>query len=357
MRIVLLGGTGAIGQHLSKILQDNGHEVFVTSRSAHHSDGGVRYMVGDAHDLLFLEKILIQKFDVIVDFMVYRTNEFEKRVERFLESAKQYVFMSSARVYDNNSLPLKECSPKLLDNCRDWQYLSTDEYALAKARQERVLENSKRKNWTIIRPYISYAENRLQLGVLEKEEWLWRALCGRTIVFSQDIASKLTTLTYGKDVAQAIANVVGRTDAMSTSFHIAQNESIQWLQLLDIYLNILEKKLGYRPKVLITEKSTNSFNKYRKWQVLKDRIYNRRFDSKKILTFSQNLEFLHTEEGLTLCLNKFLMSPKFKQINLKQEALFDKLTHECANSSDFDDFYSYGKYLIYRYLLPQRILY
>ena len=40
-----------------------------------------------------------------------------------------------------------------------------------------------------------------QLGVLEKELWLYRALNGRTIVFSKDIAEKSTTLTYGYDVA------------------------------------------------------------------------------------------------------------------------------------------------------------
>lgn len=53
--------------------------------------------------------------------------------------------------------------------------LSIDEYAITKAHQENLLINSKNKNWTIIRPYITYSEQRLQLGTFEKEDWLYRA--------------------------------------------------------------------------------------------------------------------------------------------------------------------------------------
>ena len=67
---------------------------------------------------------------------------------------------------------------RLLDVSHDSIYLKTDEYALAKARQEDILRKSGKNNWTIIRPYITYSESRLQLGVLEKEAWLYRALKG-----------------------------------------------------------------------------------------------------------------------------------------------------------------------------------
>ena len=57
---------------------------------------------------------------------------------------------------------------------KDEEYLKTDEYALSKARQEDILHRSGKNNWTVIRPYITYSEIRLQLGVLEKELWLYR---------------------------------------------------------------------------------------------------------------------------------------------------------------------------------------
>ena len=64
---------------------------------------------------------------------------------------------------------------------------------LAKARQEDLLFNSGNNNWTIVRPYITYSENRFQLGIYEKEGWLNRALSGNDIIFSRDIGDCITT--------------------------------------------------------------------------------------------------------------------------------------------------------------------
>ena len=66
-----------------------------------------------------------------------------------------------------------------MDLTKDEQYLATNEYALAKAREENVLTESGFNNFTIIRPYITYYNNRLQLGIFEKEIWLQRALDGK----------------------------------------------------------------------------------------------------------------------------------------------------------------------------------
>ena len=68
---------------------------------------------------------------------------------------------------------------------KDEEYLNTDEYALSKARQENILHEAGCNNWTIISPYITFSETRLQLGVLEKEDWLWRAINGYSIVFQK----------------------------------------------------------------------------------------------------------------------------------------------------------------------------
>ena len=85
--------------------------------------------------------------------------------------------------YANENGRITEKSKRLLDVCTDEEYLKTDEYALTKVRQENILLSSGKKNWTIIRPYITYNVERLQLGVYEKENWLYRALHGRSIVF------------------------------------------------------------------------------------------------------------------------------------------------------------------------------
>jgi uncharacterized protein YbjT (DUF2867 family) len=123
---------------------------------------------------------------------------------------------------------ISEDSPRLLYTSKDKEYLATDEYALAKARQEDLLRNSGQRNWTIIRPYITYGEKRLQLGAMEKEAWLYRALKGRTIVFSSDIAKRFTTLTYGLNVAEGIQAIIGATSALGRAFHITCETSLTW---------------------------------------------------------------------------------------------------------------------------------
>jgi len=167
-KILLLGGTGAMGMHLVQLLTNTEHHVVVTSRRSRQDHDNITYVLGNAHDDIFLKSLLKQGFEVIVDFMVYNTLEFQKRYSLLLGSCEQYVFISSSRVYANSDSPITESSPRLLDTCTDSLYLQTDEYALTKARQEDCLFNSNRNNFTIVRPYITYDKYRLQLGVWKK---------------------------------------------------------------------------------------------------------------------------------------------------------------------------------------------
>lgn len=159
-----------------------------------------------------------ERWDAVVDFMIYTTSDFKSRVNLFLNATKQYVFISSARVYAKNDGLIKEDSPRILDVCQDKEYLSTDEYALSKARQENLLLSSCLKNWTIIRPYITFSDARLQLSCLEKEYWLKRVLDNKPIVFSKDLANKTTTFTCGNDVAKGIAAIIGKKRLWEKSF-------------------------------------------------------------------------------------------------------------------------------------------
>ncbi|HOG19853.1 MAG TPA: NAD-dependent epimerase/dehydratase family protein [Salinivirgaceae bacterium] len=254
MKILLLGGTGAMGEYLSDILSQKGNQTFVTTRSLRTSKENLTFIQGNAKNLSFLKSILDKRWDAIVDFMVYSTAQFQKRVDLLLNATHQYVFLSSARVYADSESPIVESSPRLLDVSNDVEFLKTDEYSLAKARQEDILRKSGKANWTIIRPYITFSSHRLQLGVLEKEDWLYRALKGKTIVFSEDINSKLTTLTFGIDVAKSISALIGEEETYGETFHITTEEHTKWSEILDLYLDILENHLGYRPKVIFENK-------------------------------------------------------------------------------------------------------
>ena len=268
-----------------------------------------------------------------------------------LEATGQYVFISSARVYAEVDGLITETSPRLLDVSNDTEYLKTNEYALSKAREEDILLNSGKKNFTIVRPTITYNRNRVQLGVLEKENWLYRALHGRSIVFSKDIADKVTTMTYGKDVANGIACIVGKEGAKGEIYHITCPQFLLWSDVLEIYLRELEVYLGKRPRVVMTEKSTNLKFKERVYQVIYCRYFNRAFDNSKVAKYCNINNFKQPKEGLSECLQQFLERPQFGEIDWILEAVNDRVAGERTPLSEIGSRANKMYYIVYRYRL------
>lgn len=350
MEILILGGTGAMGVPLVEILKREGHEIYVTSRKQMTSRDNLHYIQGNAKDPDFFVSLLNRKYDVIIDFMVYGTDELERRLPELLSHTDQYCFFSSSRVYAESKQPITEESPRLLDVCTDQEYLHTDEYALAKAREEDLLRKSKEKNWTIIRPYITYNDYRLQLGVYEKENWLYRALQGRTIVLPKDIADKKTSLTYGPDVAAAIKNLIGNEKAYGQAFHVVNTESLTWGEILDIYLDIIERKTGKRSKVKMIDNSLGLQKVWNPWQIKYDRMYDRVFDSSKIQEVCGTYHYKDIKSGLEECLGNFLDNPKWLSFNWRYEAWADRVAGEHASISEIKGWKTKAGYIKRRYL-------
>ena len=329
MDVLFLGGTGAIGVPLIKLLSEEENiNIYVTSRSEKNSEGNVKYIKGNARDNKFLQTLLTKNYDAIIDFMVYSTKELEDRLPMLLDHTNQYFFFSSARCYAESKTAITENSSRLVDVCTDSEYLAIDEYGMAKGREENVLRASSRNNWTIIRPYITYNDYRIQLGVYEKEDWLKRALIGKTIVFPKDIASKKTSLTYGPDVAGALVELLGNEKAYGQAFHITTAETHTWGEVLEFYCDVIERKTGKRPKVKLVENSEGLQRVWNKWQIKYDRLYDRWFDNSKIESVRGKYAYKPTFEGLEECLDGFLSNPKWLGNNWRYEAWCDKQAGE-----------------------------
>lgn len=359
MRILVFGGTGAMGKALVKLLLKYNHCVTVTSRSSKNEQilfgGRLIYLKGDAHNKDFILDVLSTHWDIIVDFMVYSTEEFKNRLSLLLTATDQYFFLSSARVYADHSV-LTETSERLLESSEDSVYKKTDEYALAKARQENLLINSSLKNWTVIRPYITFSEERLQLGVFEKEDWLYRALNGKSIVFSKDIAEKYTTLTYGEDVAKGIISLIGKIEAFGKFFNIASETPVRWHEVLKIYVKVLSTN-GITPNVFWLE-NMNSLSEVmcNQYQVKYDRLYNRRFNSFAIKDIAgSSFNFSNSQEELTKCLERFLSNPQFKNVNWITQAYMDRVSGEFTSLSEIKIYKDKTRYLLFRFI-PTSIL-
>lgn len=323
LKVLLLGGTGALGAHLRDILADAGCQVFVTSRKNHLDKGNIVYLTGNAMDPAFFNRLMASRWDVIVDFMIYGPDMFRQRLDVLLKMSGQYVFLSSSRVYaDSGMTPITENSPRILDTVKDDTYLKTNEYALAKGRAEDILKSHERNNWTIIRPYVTFSEERLQLGTLEKENWLKRALAGKPIVFSEDIAERTTTLTYGHDVARGMAAIIGDSRALGQTYHITSSTQVRWRDVLDMYVRVIEDVTGKPCPVVMTHESCQLRTGGR-YQVLFDRHYNRVFDNSKIGGFIDVSTFREPMAALEECLRIFLKKPDFLPENAELTTLHD----------------------------------
>lgn len=347
--VLVLGGTGSMGIHVVKILSEQGCHVFCTSRRKREQEGNITYIMGDAHDMNFMEGLLNKMhYSAIIDFMTYTTKDFQARYEAFLNATDQYFYLSSSRVYANSSI-ITEDSPRILDTVEDEDYLKTDEYALCKARQENILKESGRHNFTIIRPYITYSENRLQLGVLDKDTFIYRALKGRPIVVSDDIMQHLTTLTYGYDVANCMIHLIGNAKAFGEAFHITVAQHIKWTEVLDTYLDVLEKHLGKRPEVVTIDRCHQLDYPIRKYQVAYDRLYDRRFDNSKILNVIGDFTFTLPKEGLTKCIEYFLNHPSFEHIDESVEGTNDYYSGCRTPLREYDSIKRKLRYVAYRF--------
>ncbi len=347
-KLLILGGTGAMGKHLVDLLKETDNEVIVTSRSKHPDHDNVRYVQGDALDINFVLPLMCDGVDIVVNFMTYNTLGFKDVVDIFLDHCKQYIHLSTSRVYSDVDEVITEDTPRLLDVCKDEEYLATDEYALTKARQENILYASGKRNFTIVRPYITYSEKRLQLGVNEKETWLFRALKGHSIVFSEDIVSKYTTLTYGRDVARGIIALMGREEALGEAFHITTDKSIRWADVLTLYLNFIERATGERPNVCMQKFSPN-LKGGGKWQVKFDRWYDRKFDNTKMKRIMDTQDFLSPRKGLENCLECFLKHPQFLKIAWRKEAELDRLSNEVYTPFVQGNIKDILRYYVYRF--------
>ena len=338
MKILVLGGTGAMGTHLvGHLLSNEDIEVTVTSRKSRSGAGNIKYVVGNARDPEFMKEFLKNDhYDVIVDFMNYNYEEFLEYHKRLLDATDHYIFLSSSRVYANHDGRITEDCPRLLETSTDKDFLATNRYALRKAREEDMLYSSGKSNFSIIRPYVTYSNRRLQLGIYEKEEWLYRVLNDKALIISSGVLDKLTTLTYGQDVSCGIYKIaLGKP--LSTAVHITTMENMIWMEILKLYAEVIEEQLG-KPFKIYTSPDIQSIEMMYEggYNTIYDRQWNRQFDNAKAEEVCGHIDYLGMREGLSTCLREFIRDWKekgnalFLSLNTEYETEMDRLLADAS---------------------------
>ena len=317
-KILLLGGTGAMGVYLAPELLSMGYEVDVVSLDNLKSEiPELRYIRTDAMDNSILEKLLQNEYDGIVDFLIYANPSvtFSARMDLLLSHTSHYIYLSSYRVYADKDAVTTESSPRLLDVTEDTEFLSfqTEEYALYKAIGEDILFSSGYKNWTAIRPAITYSKRRFQLVTLEAPLLIPRIREGKTVLLPKNARHVQATMTWAGDVAKMIARILFNKEAYRECYSVCTAEHNTWQEVAEIYHRQCGLKYIWVDDEIyldmIASRENERARKGAKWQLDYDREFNRVMDNSKILKLTglMQSDFMTLEKGIQ---REFLALPE-----------------------------------------------
>ena len=239
-KVLVLGATGAMGRYLvPELVKLNYNVTGVGLDEAAPWSAKASYIKGNAFDKEFLEELLKEKFDGIVNFMDYGKYAFSDYYKLFLENTEHYIFLSSCRVYDDKEQPIKETSPRLWDSSEDEVLKASHDYCIHKAQDEDMLMASPYNNFTIVRPATTFSTMRLQLVTLEFKDSVGRALMGKKVVLPIQAKDKPATLSWGGDVARMIARILFKEEAKREAYNVCSAEHRTWEEIAAYYHDLI----------------------------------------------------------------------------------------------------------------------
>lgn len=310
-RILLNGGNGALGVYLTQELQKLGHDIDVLClEEGLLKQSNIRYLRHDGKDFSYLKELMRNDYDAIVDFMVYPTiGEFVPYADLYLDNTKHYIFTSTYRVY-GSEYPITEKSPRLWDLLRAGKlpedFVEDYEYSIYKAKCEDYLLSGKKRNWSIIRPTITYSKARFQLTVLEAGTLIHRMRANKTVVLPEGAMDCEGTLSWAGDFGICVSKLVLNENAFGEAYTIGTSEHHTWREIAEIY-----KKIGGLEYITVDDDTfVNEIfggSTATAQQLKYDRCYNRVIDNEKILkaTNRKASDFMPLEQGLTMELENY----------------------------------------------------
>lgn len=339
-RVLVLGGTGALGSYLVPELLRLGHRVDVVSLDRVSSNNpDLSFETADAKNLDFLRRVLSKDYDAVVDFMGYSTAEFAQRCALFLHNTRQYMFLSSYRVYAGVDAPIREDTPRLLDVSTDAEFLASDDYALEKARQEDLLQASGQTNWTILRPAITFSSRKFQLTTMEANSFVCRALDGKTVVLPEIAMEKQATLNWSGDTGKMMARLVLNPAALGQCYTVSTAEHHTWREFAEYYRELL----GMKYITADTESFLEIFDQgslFGRWRLMYDRAFHRVVDNRKILrdTGLRQEDLMPVKNALRMELSGLpkddrwcrtdIANLRYEAINARMDAYLSKIEQE-----------------------------
>ena len=320
MDILFIGGTGQISEPCVARAVADGHKVFLLNRgtTVRPLPEGVKTITGDMDADDPYVNLGDKRFDVVCQFRAFTPKQVERDIATFTGRAGQYIFISSASVYEKPvRVPvITEQTPAINPY---WPY-SQDKIAC-----ENLIKDSKLA-WTIVRPSHT-VRTGLPAQIEGGPRMVQRLLAGKPIITAGD-GTSLWTLTRSADFAVPFVGLFGKDKAIGEIFHITQHmHGYTWDQIHHAIAR------GFGVEADIVHVPTDTLVKYNAdWigPLVGDKIWTALFDNSKVMsvagefTSETDLDRVLAEPIATAKANAPATPPQPDAI----DALFDRIAME-----------------------------
>lgn len=297
MKILMIGGTGTISTPITKKIAENPeNECYVLNRGNKNNNlpKNVKTLIGDINNENHM-KVLLEdhSFDVVCNFITFMPEQSEQNIRLFKDKTKQFIFISTAAVYDH------EDTVVLTENSKKFNRYS--DYGQNKLRCEEIFFEAYEKEGfpiTVVRPTQTYDDKRIPLSVKGKDCYsvINRMKKGKEVIIHGD-GTSTWVCTHSEDFAKGFIGLLGNKDSINNAYQITSEEVVNW----NIIYRLIAKTLGveYKPVYITSDLLSKSKNYDLMMSIKGDKQYSVIFNTTKIKDIVPNFQCsIKIEEGI-----------------------------------------------------------
>lgn len=271
-KVLFVGGTGQISLPCVALAVAEGHDVSVFNRGQRDAalPAGVTSITGDMGDAQSYAQLGQTDWDVVCQFMVFTPEQMQRDIETFTGRTRQYIFISSASVYQKHPFAYMTSEATTPAINPYWPY------SQAKIACENLMKGSDLP-WVNVRPSHT-TRTGLPTMLNEGDSVALRMLAGKPVLVAGD-GTAIWTLTRSEDFAKPFVKLFGNPASMREDFHITGDVGFTWDA---IYMSIAR---GLGVEANICHVPTETLIRYKPdWigPLLGDKTWTTLFDNSKI---------------------------------------------------------------------------
>jgi nucleoside-diphosphate-sugar epimerase len=275
MKVLFIGGTGIISSACSQRAVESGLELYLLNRgqSQRPVPPEAHLLHADIHDrAAVLDALGDLQFDAVVNWIAFSPEQVQADIELFGGRTAQYIFISSASVYQTPPAHLPVTESTLADNPL-WTY------SQAKiACEQRLIDAYRRDKFpmTIVRP--SHTYDRTLSPIHGGYTMIDRMRRGKPVIVHGD-GTSIWTLTHNTDFAKGFNVLLGNPRAIGETFHITSDEWLTWNQIYEI----MGRAAGVEPRLVhVPSELIAAYDPVWGDSLLGDKTHSMIFDNSKI---------------------------------------------------------------------------